>query len=76
MAALKSLPLSDDELAVLRNLGKVILANYNNEEVCTPEPSAAEFKTLAGIFSRVMSFAAMVDNPELVQEREIPLLLF
>jgi hypothetical protein len=53
MAALKSLPLSDDELAVLRNLGKVILANYNNEEVCTPEPSAAEFKTLAGIFVRV-----------------------
>ncbi len=54
MAALKSLPLSDDELAVLRNLGKVILANYNNEEVCTQEPSAAEFKTLAGIFSRAM----------------------
>ncbi len=63
MAALKSLPLSDDELAVLRNLGKVILANHNNEEVCTPEPSAAEFKTLAGIFSRVMEMGGDGQQP-------------
>ena len=63
MAALKYLPLSDDELAVLRNLGKVILANHNNEEVCTPEPSAAEFKTLAGIFSRVMEMGGDGQQP-------------
>lgn len=54
MAELVFLALSKDELAVLKNLGKVIIGNYNNVPVAEPEPTKEEFTVLAGVFARVM----------------------